>query len=295
MPSSSSWCSSARSPPAMPARRLDHAGGPGRRLGGAGVPRRGRRHAGRAIPTRAACCSPTTGRRASTRCAATSPTTASRPRPRAWRRVLKQPPEGASVLPIGPFFPVLEEPSYWRLFVEGETVVGCDYRGFYNHRGIEKLGDSVLTYNEIPLPRRADLRHLRVHPLDLLLPGGGEGGRDRGAAARPLHPHDHARARADPLAPAVAGDRRPHPRLRHRADADLAHARAGDVAARGDQRQPQDLRHEHDRRPAPRPASGRGPEDPQGARRGRARVDRGARRDRRRHHAAGAHARTSAC
>ncbi|HZL63388.1 MAG TPA: NADH-quinone oxidoreductase subunit C [Thermoleophilia bacterium] len=64
--------------------------------------------------------------------------------------VPKQPPEGASVLPIGPFFPVLEEPSYWRLFVEGETVVGCDYRGFYNHRGIEKLGESVLTYNEIP-------------------------------------------------------------------------------------------------------------------------------------------------
>ena len=62
----------------------------------------------------------------------------------------KQPPPGASVVAIGPFFPVLEEPSQWRLFVEGETVVGCDYRGFYNHRGIEKLGDSVLTYNEIP-------------------------------------------------------------------------------------------------------------------------------------------------
>jgi Ni,Fe-hydrogenase III large subunit len=54
------------------------------------------------------------------------------------------------VLPIGPFFPVLEEPAYFRLFVEGETVVGCDYRGFYNHRGIEKLGDSVLNYNQIP-------------------------------------------------------------------------------------------------------------------------------------------------
>ncbi len=63
---------------------------------------------------------------------------------------LKSPPEGASVVAIGPFFPVLEEPSQWRLFVEGETVVGCDYRGFYNHRGIEKLGDTVLTYNEIP-------------------------------------------------------------------------------------------------------------------------------------------------
>ena len=59
-------------------------------------------------------------------------------------------PEGSSVVPIGPFFPVLEEPARFRLFVEGETVVGCDYRGFYNHRGIEKLGDSVLTYDRIP-------------------------------------------------------------------------------------------------------------------------------------------------
>jgi Ni,Fe-hydrogenase III large subunit len=59
-------------------------------------------------------------------------------------------PEGATVLAIGPFFPVLEEPAYLRLFVEGETIVGCDYRGFYNHRGIEKLGDSTLTYNEVP-------------------------------------------------------------------------------------------------------------------------------------------------
>ncbi len=66
------------------------------------------------------------------------------------RPQLLDPPEGASVLPIGPFFPVLEEPAYFRLFVEGERIVGCDYRGFYNHRGIEKLGDSVLNYNQIP-------------------------------------------------------------------------------------------------------------------------------------------------
>jgi Ni,Fe-hydrogenase III large subunit/Ni,Fe-hydrogenase III component G len=59
-------------------------------------------------------------------------------------------PEGTSILPMGPFFPVLEEPASFRLFVEGETIVGCDYRGFYNHRGIEKLGDSVLTYDKIP-------------------------------------------------------------------------------------------------------------------------------------------------
>ena len=58
-------------------------------------------------------------------------------------------PEGTTVLPIGPFYPVLEEPAHIRLFIDGERIVGCDYRGFYNHRGIEKLGDSVLTYNEI--------------------------------------------------------------------------------------------------------------------------------------------------
>ena len=66
------------------------------------------------------------------------------------RPPLASAPEGATVLAMGPFFPVLEEPAYFRLFVEGETIVGCDYRGFYNHRGIEKLGDSTLTYNEVP-------------------------------------------------------------------------------------------------------------------------------------------------
>jgi Ni,Fe-hydrogenase III large subunit/Ni,Fe-hydrogenase III component G len=66
------------------------------------------------------------------------------------RIVMKDPPKDAMVMPIGPFYPVLEEPSQWRIFVKGETIVGCDYRGFYVHRGIEKLGDSVLTYNQIP-------------------------------------------------------------------------------------------------------------------------------------------------
>jgi len=63
---------------------------------------------------------------------------------------MKDPPDGATVIPIGPFYPVLEEPAYFRVFVEGEEVVGCDYRGFYNHRGIEKLAESKLTYNQVP-------------------------------------------------------------------------------------------------------------------------------------------------
>jgi len=62
----------------------------------------------------------------------------------------KKAPEGTSTVVVGPFYPVLEEPEQLRLFVDGERVVDCDYRGFYNHRGIEKLGDSVLTYNQIP-------------------------------------------------------------------------------------------------------------------------------------------------
>ena len=45
----------------------------------------------------------------------------------------------------------LDEPEHFRLFVEGEIVRGCEYRGFMVHRGIEKLADSVLTYNEIPM------------------------------------------------------------------------------------------------------------------------------------------------
>jgi Ni,Fe-hydrogenase III large subunit len=49
---------------------------------------------------------------------------------------------------MGPFFPVLEEPSQWRLFVDGENVVGADYRGFFCHRGVEKLADSVLGWNQ---------------------------------------------------------------------------------------------------------------------------------------------------
>lgn len=59
-------------------------------------------------------------------------------------------PEDATVVPLGPFYPTLEEPAYFRLFMDGERVVGSDYRGFYNHRAVEKLGDSELNYNQIP-------------------------------------------------------------------------------------------------------------------------------------------------
>lgn len=61
------------------------------------------------------------------------------------------PPEGCTVVPFVPFHPTLDEPAHFRLYVEGEMVRGCEYRGFMVHRGIEKLAESVLTYNDIPM------------------------------------------------------------------------------------------------------------------------------------------------
>ncbi len=62
-----------------------------------------------------------------------------------------EPPEGCTVVPFGPFHPTLDEPAHFRLYVEGEMVRGCEYRGFMVHRGIEKLAESVLGYNDIPM------------------------------------------------------------------------------------------------------------------------------------------------
>ena len=60
-----------------------------------------------------------------------------------------RPPERG--IPIGPYHPVLHEPEYFELLVEGETVVDVYYRGFHVHRGIEKLGESPrFTYQKIP-------------------------------------------------------------------------------------------------------------------------------------------------
>jgi len=61
---------------------------------------------------------------------------------------MRTPPPDSSVLPIGPFFPTLEEPVFINLFVRGEKIVGLDYRGFFNHRGIEKMADAELTYQQ---------------------------------------------------------------------------------------------------------------------------------------------------
>jgi Ni,Fe-hydrogenase III large subunit/Ni,Fe-hydrogenase III component G len=63
---------------------------------------------------------------------------------------LDEAPAGCTTIPVGPFHPTLHEPEHFAVFVDGETIKGCDYRGFMVHRGLEKLCQTQLTYNEIP-------------------------------------------------------------------------------------------------------------------------------------------------
>ena len=58
--------------------------------------------------------------------------------------------EYVSALPLGPYHPALHEPEYFELLVKGEEVIDVRYRGFHVHRGIEKIGESKLTYNQVP-------------------------------------------------------------------------------------------------------------------------------------------------
>jgi len=63
---------------------------------------------------------------------------------------LDQAPAGTSVVPFGPFHSSLHEPAHFSVYVDGEDIKGCEYRGFMTHRGIEKLGQTELTYNDVP-------------------------------------------------------------------------------------------------------------------------------------------------
>jgi len=47
-----------------------------------------------------------------------------------------------TIVPIGPYHALQEEPEFFKLHVEGERVVHLDIELGYNHRGIEKLSES---------------------------------------------------------------------------------------------------------------------------------------------------------
>jgi len=60
--------------------------------------------------------------------------------------------EGQTVSPIlavGPFHPLQEEMEFFQLTIDGEIVTDIDMRLSYNHRGIEKISES-LQFDQIP-------------------------------------------------------------------------------------------------------------------------------------------------
>jgi formate hydrogenlyase subunit 5 len=59
------------------------------------------------------------------------------------------PGEGLMEVPLGPLHVTSDEPGHFRLFVDGETIVDADYRLFYNHRGIEKIAENRLDYDQV--------------------------------------------------------------------------------------------------------------------------------------------------
>ena len=55
-----------------------------------------------------------------------------------------------TVIPVGPVHPLQEEMEFFQLTVDGETVTDIDVRISYNHRGIEKISES-LQFDQVPL------------------------------------------------------------------------------------------------------------------------------------------------
>ncbi len=53
------------------------------------------------------------------------------------------------ILPIGPFHPLQEEMEFFQLTIDGEIVTDIDVRLSYNHRGMEKIAES-LQFDQIP-------------------------------------------------------------------------------------------------------------------------------------------------
>ena len=52
-------------------------------------------------------------------------------------------------VPMGPLHITSDEPGHFRLFVDGERIIDADYRLFYVHRGMEKLAETRMGYNEV--------------------------------------------------------------------------------------------------------------------------------------------------
>lgn len=57
--------------------------------------------------------------------------------------------EGIVEVPLGPLHITSDEPGHFRLYVDGEYIVDADYRLFYVHRGMEKLAENRMDYDQV--------------------------------------------------------------------------------------------------------------------------------------------------
>ncbi len=53
-----------------------------------------------------------------------------------------------TIIPVGPYHPLQEEPEFFKLLVEGEKVLDLEIEIGYNHRGIEKIAESK-SYDQV--------------------------------------------------------------------------------------------------------------------------------------------------
>lgn len=53
-----------------------------------------------------------------------------------------------TIIPVGPYHPLQEEPELFKLFCDGEIVTDIEWETGYNHRGIEKINESK-TFEQI--------------------------------------------------------------------------------------------------------------------------------------------------
>lgn len=60
-------------------------------------------------------------------------------------------PEGSHVVdvPLGPLHITSDEPGHFRLYCDGDTIIDADYRLFYQHRGMEKLAENRMNYDQM--------------------------------------------------------------------------------------------------------------------------------------------------
>ena len=68
-------------------------------------------------------------------------------------------------IPVGPVHVVLEEPIYFKLQVEGETVVGLEVNAGHSHRGIEFLAMQRNFYQNLTLTERVCSLCSNNHPF----------------------------------------------------------------------------------------------------------------------------------